>query len=128
MASLRPLFLAAALAVAPACVSTVPILGAGPGRPGDPWLFDDAVRGANAAGYHDVASDPEHGRFEVVARADRTGATRFVVQCFSDGWISIVVTGPRVHREGDHLVLHPRVRAEYTAFAEELGEALTVSR
>lgn len=116
----------AAVTLVSACTVSTPILGAGPARPGDPMAFDDALRGARAAGYHAVDEEPEAGRFSIVSRTDRSGATRFVVQCYSDGWISIVVVGPRVQRVGDRLVMHPRLRAEYAALAEEVAGAITL--
>lgn len=120
------LALATALATVCACTVSAPILGAGPARPGDTWLFEDALRGARAAGYHPVAADAEAGSFELVARGDRSGATHFVVQCFSDGWVSIVVAGPGVERAGERFRMSPALRDEYAHLAQEIDGAVPV--
>ena len=111
-----------ALILVAGCTASSPILGAGPARPGDPWLFDDAIRGARAAGYHPISSDPAAGTFELTARFDRSA--RFLVRCFADGWVSIHVEGPRVERSGDRLVMDRRLRGEYVRLAEEIGGAI----
>lgn len=107
----------------------VPVLGAGPFEDADAALLDDALTAARTAGYRPTAIEREHGRFEVVARSDGRGATRFVVQCFADGWISIVARGPRVREEADGRFSMPSaVRTEYTALAEEIDRTVTVLR
>ncbi len=110
------------------CASAVPIsiLGGGPGRPGDPRIFDDAVRGAQSAGYQPQQLDPEAGRFSLLARTDRTGRTRFVVQCFADGYVSVVPEGSRVTHQGEELALPPRVRDEYARVTASIVGAIEV--
>ncbi len=120
--------LALCLAVLPACanVATVPVLGAGPGRAGDPSILDDAIRGAQQAGYQPLRIDADRGRFVLISRADRSGLTRFEVQCFAEGWISIVPTDGTVERDEEHIRAPAGVRAEYLRLAAEISRVIAV--
>jgi hypothetical protein len=102
------------------------VLGAGPVSPGDPRLLDDVILAVRGAGYRPLELEPESGRFELVAQSDRRGETRFVVQCFSDGWVSILPVGPGVTESDGHLSMPRALRNEYGALAEAIDEGLVV--
>lgn len=102
------------------------VLGAGPGTPGDPRIFDDAIRGAQVAGYQPLRIDAEHGRFELVSRVDRSGLTRFAVQCHADGWVTIVPSEGALERRGDEVRVSPGLRNEQGRIAAEIGRAVEV--
>ena len=104
----------------------VHVLGGGPGRPGDPEILRDAVRAVQVLGYQPHSLDAVHGTFYVLARTDRTGLTRFTVQCFSDGYVSIVPEGGTVRRQSEELVLMPRLREEYIRLAASIGTSIEV--
>jgi hypothetical protein len=101
-------------------------LAAGPGRPGDPRVLDDAIRGAQLAGYPALRIDAQHGRFEVVARADRSGLTRFTVQCWREGWVTVVPTEGAITHRGHEVIVSPRVRDEQRRLAAELSRVIEV--
>jgi hypothetical protein len=124
------LLVIAASTIAPGCARAhmVPILGGGPGRPGDPEILRDAVRALQVLGYQPQALDATHGTFHVIARSDRSGLTRFVVQCFSDGYVSIVPEGGSVRRVGEETQLLPRVHDEYLRLAASIGSGIEVRR
>lgn len=105
-----------------------PILGSGPLGTVDGTLFEDVIFAAESAGYRPIELEPAAGRFAVVARSDGRGGTRFVVQCFADGWVSITPTGPGIEMLDDgRLEMPTRVRDEYAALAEEVDRSITVS-
>lgn len=106
--------------------SLAPVLGAGPARPGDPELFRDAVRALSSLGYSPHDLDAPHGTFVVIARSDRTGHTRFTVQCFADGYVSIAPDGGRTTREGEQFRLGRRTHEEYLRLAAALGAGIEV--
>lgn len=106
----------------------VPVLGGGPGRPGDPHILGDAAGAVQVLGYQPRALDAEHGSFYVTARSDRSGLTRFTVQCFSDGFVSILPSGGAVTREGDALRLPPRIHQEYLRLAASIAASIEVRR
>lgn len=105
-----------------------PVLGAGPGRPGDPEIFHDAVRALSTLGYQPHGLDAPHGTFYVIARSDRTGRTRFTVQCFADGYVSLVPEGGHVERDGEQLRLGRHTHEEYLRLAAALGTGIEVRR
>jgi hypothetical protein len=124
------LFVIVASVFAPGCAGarTVPVLGGGPGRPGDPEILRDAVRAVQVLGYQPHGLDMPHGTFYLLARSDRTGLTRFTVQCFSDGYVSIVPEGGSVRRVGDEMQLVPRLHDEYLRLAAAIGAGIEVRR
>lgn len=128
--TLASLLFAAAAVVSPGCggARAVPVLGGGPGRPGDPEILRDAVRAVQVLGYQPHGLDAAHGTFYVLARSDRTGLTRFTVQCFSDGYVSVVPEGGAVRRSGEELVLVPRLHDEYLRLAASIGSGIEVRR
>ncbi|MBX7191501.1 MAG: hypothetical protein K1X94_05565 [Sandaracinaceae bacterium] len=103
-----------------------PILGGGPGRAGDPEIFDDALRGVRTLSYQPTQLRPEQGSFVVIARSDRSGATQFRVQCFREGYVSVVPEGPAVERVGEDLHLSGRLREEYLRVATAVSNAIEV--
>jgi len=119
---------ASVLASGCAGARTVPVLGGGPGRPGDPEILRDAVRAVQVLGYQPHALDAPHGTFYVLARSDRTGLTRFTVQCFSDGYVSVVPEGGAVRRVGEQMQLVPRLYDEYVRLAASIGSGIEVRR
>jgi len=129
MGLVRSLALATTLALA-GCAGTVtvPILGGGPGTPGDPRVLDDALRGVQSAGYQPLRVDEAAGRFIVLARSDRNGLTRFLVQCFREGYVSIEAEGPGVSRDEGHLRLPAAVAQEYRRIALAVSTGIGVRR
>ncbi len=111
-----------------ACAShaPLPILGGGPGREADPQVFDDAIRSAQSLAYQPLQLDPEHGRFVVLARGDRSGTTHFRVQCFREGFVSVVPEGPTIDRVGDAVRIEGHLRDEYLRFATAIANGVTV--
>jgi hypothetical protein len=79
-------------------------------------------------GYQPHGLDAPHGTFYVLARSDRTGLTRFTVQCFSDGYVSLVPEGGSVRRVGEEVHLLPRLHDEYVRLAASIGSGIEVRR
>jgi hypothetical protein len=104
----------------------VPILGGGPGTPGDPEILRDAIRSVQTLGYQPRGIDAPHGTFYVVSRTDRTGATRFTVQCFREGWVSVVAEGGTIERIGSEIRLTRRMRDEYGRVASAIAAGIEV--
>jgi hypothetical protein len=105
---------------------TTQVLAAGPGTAGDPHLLDDAIRGAHMAGYQAMRIDAERGRFEVVARSDRSGLTRFTIQCFREGWVTIVPSDGPVTRVEGAIRVPARLRDEHGRLAAEIQRMIEV--
>ena len=105
----------------------VPTLGIGPYAAAPPAIFHDAVRGAGLVGYQPSDLDEVHGRFQLLARADRTGHTRFAVQCTSDGWIVVRPEGGGVGHTPDGYVLRNAVAAEYARLVVNLETVMPVT-
>lgn len=121
-----------AISIAPAIAGCggsrrVAALGIGPFETGDGLSFDRVLAAVQSAGYLPRELDPVRGRFEVVARNDLRGTTRFAVQCTSDGWIVVLPEGELVAREGARWVLPPRLAAEYEDLITALESEVSVS-
>lgn len=124
---LGPRAIAIATAIAASgCTVTAPLLGAGPARAGDVRLLDDALTAARVAGYRPIEIDPEHGRFVVIAHSDQSGRTRFGIQCFQDGFLSVVPRGPTIDPEGRRFRMPAGLREEYAALAQDLDHVTRV--
>lgn len=104
------------------CVSRVPRLAAGPFEANDPRLFSMAVAVARAHGYNPTLVDGAAGTFEVEARNDRTGETRFVVRCLRDGWIAVTPTGPRFTESEEGFSARRRLGEEYVRLVDWLDD------
>ena len=105
-----------------------PPLGAGPIDRVEGGIFEETLIAVRTAGYRPIDIEAESGRFVVIARSDSQGATRFVVQCFRDGWISVVPSGPGVTEAGGRYSMPRAIRTEYARLAEEIDQAMTVGR
>jgi hypothetical protein len=122
---MRALLTAVALLLAGGCAVPVTILGAGPLAADDPMILDYALLAVRNEGYRPIELDPNAGRFEVESRS---GRARFVVQCFADGWISIVPVGPGIDREGDRFSMSRSLRDEYGHLAAAIDDAMEGAR
>lgn len=107
------------------CTVPVAMLGSGPLTAGDPMILDYALQAARAEGYRPVELDPSGGRFEVAARNEHA---HFAVQCFADGWVSVIPSGPTVERDGSGFSMSRRLRDEYGHFAEAIDDAMDGAR
>lgn len=125
----RSLALAGLLALAGCAGSiTTPVLGGGPGASGDPRVLDDAMHGVQAVGYQPLRVDPAAGRFVVLAQSDRNGLTQFAVQCFREGFVSIVPDGPGITQEGERFRMPGPIAQEYRRLAFAVSAAIEVRR
>jgi hypothetical protein len=104
----------------------VPQLGLGPFQPGDGSVFEETMRAAIATGHMPTQADPVHGRFVLLATSDPFRETRFVVQCYADGWVTVSPSGRRVEVTGTSFRVPHEVRAEYAQLVIGLERGVTV--
>lgn len=94
--------------------------------PGDPAVFERIVTVMRSRGYVLVSSDPSTGVFTVSAqrRARPSENVVFTVQCYRNGFVEIVPSGPRVERRGDVYVAPSSIVEEYRDLALALNETI----
>ncbi len=75
-------------------------------------------------GYTVVEANPASGTLRVAASTrTRRGEYTLTIQCYREGWVSVIPSGPGVRREGDQWVVPESLAAEYL----DLSVAVTSS-
>src|SRR5688572_11254393 len=119
-----PILLAAVLIGACGRLSSVPPLSVGPVQPA-PETFQQLVTFVQARGYTPLEADPATGTLRVQANtSSRRGAYMFTLQCYREGWVSIIPNGPNVRRDGDVWLLPGSLREEYVDLGTALAQAM----
>lgn len=100
-----------------------------PSMAADAALFEALTTAARGRGYEILIADASRGSFTVSAQYARHGRRAvetytFEVQCYREGWVTVVPTGPRVRRDGDHIHLPSELRREYRDLVIALREAV----
>lgn len=84
--------------------------------------FQELVSTLRGLGYEARSTEPVQGQILLVASyRNRLGAEHYLtIQCFGDGWVRIVPSGPAVRVEGDSMRMPSALRDEIVVLAEAL--------
>jgi hypothetical protein len=87
-------------------------------------VFERVLQAVRAQGYEPLAAEPTSGYFAVQARAQPPrGGTYIHVQCYRDGRVQLVPSGPRIARRARGFRVTSELRDEIVVLAAAIDGA-----